>query len=285
MPDIAWLNGEWMPLEEARVPVRDRGYLFGDGVYEVIRSYQGRLWALQPHLDRLARSLGEIGLAGVDQEQLRNLVEEGSRRSGYASARVYLHVTRGVGPRWHSYPADLRPTVLVMVEEQQELSPARYEQGAAAITLPELRWGRCDIKSLNLLPNVLARQRAHQQGADEAIFVRSDGIVTEGAANSLFAVQGGVVITREEGPHILPSITRVLVLDCARRLELPVYEGPYTEALLRAAEEIFLAGTSPGIWAVTRLDGVPAGGGLPGPVTLRLTEAFFGRTAAGDDRL
>jgi D-alanine transaminase len=285
MPDLAWFNGEWLPLEEACVPVRDRGYLFGDGVYEVIRSYGGRLWAVAPHLARLERSMAAIGLAGVSIEQVRALVEEANRRSGYENARVYIHVTRGTAPRVHVYDPGLRPNLLVTVESQSEMSPARYETGAAAITLPEIRWGRRDIKSLNLLPNVLARQRAHEAGADEAILVEPDGIVTEGPADSLFVVHRGVLITREEGPHILSSITRAYVLDCARRLGLAVYEGPYTIDTVREAAEIFLGGTAIGLWAITRLDGQPAGGSAPGPVTRRLSEAYLARVAAGDDRL
>src|SRR5439155_15033952 len=140
------------------------------------------------------------------------LVEEGNRRSGYVNARVYIHVTRGTAPRGHVYDPGLRPNLLVTVESQPEMSAARYEAGAAAITLPEIRWGRRDIKSLNLLPNVLARQQAHEAGADEAILVQPDGIVTEGAADSLFVVRRGVLVTREEGPHILSSITRAYVL-------------------------------------------------------------------------
>lgn len=283
MADTAWLNGRWLPVEEAVVPVLDRGFMFGDGVYEVVRSYGGRLWALGAHLERLARSLNQIEISGVDLDFVRALVDEGNRRSGYESAHVYVQVTRGAAPRWHSFPKDVRPTVLLIVEQQRDLPPARYEEGAAAITLPELRWARRDIKSLNLLPNVLARQRAAEAGADEAILVEEDGIVTEGAAHAVFAVQDGVVITREEGPQILASITRALALDCAQRLGLPVYEGPYTRTLLGSASELFLAGTSPGIWAITQLDGKPVGDGRPGPVTRRLHEAYFARVEAGDD--
>jgi D-alanine transaminase len=274
-----------MPIEEACLPVRDRGSMFGDGVYEVVRSYGGRLWALGPHLERLARSMREIRLDGVDLAQVAALVEEGNRRAGFANARAYVHVTRGVAPRTHVFPAECPPTVLITVEPLSELPAERYERGAAAIILPEMRWGRRDIKSLNLLPNIMARQQAEEAGADEAILVEPGGIVTEAASHSIFVVHGGVLITREEGPHILSSITRAFVLDCARRLGVPVYEGPLTAALLRAADELFLAGTSPGVWAITRLDGEPAGGGTPGPVTRQLRESYSARVAAGDDRL
>lgn len=285
MPDLAWLDGEWLPLEEARIPVLDRGNMFGDGVYEVVRSYDGRLWSLDLHLERLERSLRAIGIAGISMAQVRQLVEEGNRRAGYANARVYLHVTRGVAPRVHTYPVDAKPTLLVTVEEQAPTAPALYEQGVAAITLPELRWARRDIKSLNLLPNIMARQQAAEAGAFEAILVQPDGIVTEGASHGIFMVDRGVLITREEGPHILSSITRALVLDGAARLGLPIYEGPFTNLALRRADELFLAGTSPGILPITRLDDYPVADGTPGPVTRRLTEAYFARIAAGDDHL
>lgn len=282
---IAWLDGAWMPLAEARVSVCDRGYLFGDGVYEVVRTYRRRPWALDLHLERFQRSMEAIALRGVDPERARALVLEGNRRAGYENARIYFHATRGVAPRAHPYPGDSRPTLLVTVEPLEDMPEARYRAGAAAITYPDLRWARRDIKSLNLLPNVLARQAAAEAGADEAILIERDGLVTEASAHSVFVVHAGVLITREEGPHILSSITRALVLDCARRIGVPVYEGPYTETLLRRADEVFLAGTSPGVWGVTRLDGEAVGSGAPGPVTLQLREAYMARVAAGEDRL
>lgn len=205
MPDLAWLDGEWLPIEEARVPVLDRGNMFGDGVYEVVRSYDGRLWALDLHLERLARSLQAIGIAGVTMAEVRPLVEEGNRRGGYANARVYLHVTRGVAPRVHTFPTNTKPTLLITVEEQPATAPALYEQGVAAVTLPELRWARRDIKSLNLLPNIMARQQAAEAGAFEAILVQPDGIVTEGASHGIFMVDRGVLITREEARTSSPA--------------------------------------------------------------------------------
>ena len=171
MPDIACLNGTFGPLSEARVPVEDRGYLFGDGVYEVVRTYGGEVFLLNAHLDRLDRSMAEVRIVpDWDRATMEGWIGEAVRRAGYAEAKIYIHVTRGVAPREHTFPA-VPPTTLLTVSEIHPLAPGLVAAGVAVVTTEDIRWGRCDVKSLNLLPNVLARQAARDVGAFESFFI------------------------------------------------------------------------------------------------------------------
>jgi D-alanine transaminase len=281
MPEVVYLNGQFVPPEEAVVSINDRGFLFGDAVYEVVRSYGGRLWALEPHLRRLQRSLREVDLHGVDIEQLGRVVEEACRRSGFPEASVYIQVTRGVAPRRHAYSRDMCPTVLVHVRDMGPMVDPRMAEGVGAITAPDLRWRRCDIKSTNLLANVLARTRATEQGAFEAILVDEEGYVTEATAASVFCVEDGVVFTRPAGPEILPSITRGVVIELAQEQEIPIREERVAVARFRKAQEVFLAGTGDEVCPVVQLDGAVIGDGRPGPITKRLLEAFRAKVAVG----
>lgn len=281
MPEVIYLNGRFVSRAEAVVPVEDRGFLFGDGVYEVVRSYGGRLWALERHLRRLERSLREIDLHGVDVEQLGQAIEEALCRSAFPDAIVYVQVTRGVAPRKHAYSPDLRPTILVHVRDIGPLLEERRHDGVAAITAPDTRWRRCDIKSTNLLPNVLARTQAKNQGAFEAILVDDQGYVTEATAASVFCVEKGVVLTRPAGPEILPSITREIVIELAQEAAIPLREERVVLERLRNAEEVFLAGTGDEVCPVIQLDGAPIGNGKPGPITKRLLRDFLERAGAG----
>ncbi|HIE51610.1 MAG TPA: amino acid aminotransferase [Armatimonadetes bacterium] len=283
MPEIAYLNGEFMPLAEARISVEDRGYLFGDGVYEVVVSYQGRLWALERHLQRLERSLRAIRLTGVEVAEIRKRVQQAVERAEFPFALVYFHVTRGVAPRDHAYAPDLTPTVLITVRPWKRTSPEEWEQGATAITVPEIRWARRDIKSLNLLPNVLAKQRAREQGAEEALFVEPSGEVNEGSSTNVFAVKDGVIITPALGPRLLPGITRGLVVEIARQEGFSVREEALMLDVLRTAEEAFLTGTGTEILGIVAVDGQPIGEGRVGPVTRRLKRAYELRVAQGRD--
>jgi len=281
MPEVVYLNGQFVPPEEAVVSINDRGFLFGDAVYEVVRSYRGRLWALEPHLQRLRRSLSEVDLHGVDIEQLRQVIEEACRRSGFAEANVYIQVTRGVAPRRHAYSRAMRPTVLVQVRDIGPMVDPRMDEGVEAITAPDLRWRRCDIKSTNLLANVLARTRATDQGAFEAILVDEEGYVTEATAASVFCVEEGVVLTRPAGPEILPSITRAVVIELAQEQQIPLREERVSVARFRKAQEVFLAGTGDEVCPVVKLDGAAIGDGRPGSITKRLLEAFRAKVAVG----
>ena len=283
MGEIAYLNGTWMAPPDAMVPAEDRGYLFGDGLYEVVVSYGGRPWALDRHLARLERGIGEVRFEGVDIDEVRKVAVEGLRRSEIDDAFVYIQVTRGVARRKHNWDADMTPTLFAIVRTQPVYDPKIWVEGVAMITTPEIRWGRCDIKSTNLLPNCLARQKAVETGATDAIFVRDDGIVTECAMNSLFIVTGGTVVTREDGPHILPGITQGLVVETAERLDIPVERRPFTKEELFDADEVFLTGTTPMVLPIREIDGVEVGGGAPGKITKTLLAAYIERRDRGDD--
>ncbi|RKY61921.1 MAG: amino acid aminotransferase [Candidatus Latescibacterota bacterium] len=283
MPEIAFLNGEFMPIEEAKVPVDDRGYQFGDGVYEVIESYKGRLWALERHLNRLRRSLSEIGISGITVDEIRERILEIHKKSGISRALVYVQVTRGVAPRRHAWmEVSLKPTLLITVREFEPVPEDLREKGIRTITLPEMRWGRRDIKSINLLPNVLAAQRAWEAGAYEAIFV-DNGYITEGAHNNIFAVRDGRLFTPQEGPHILSGITRGLVIEMAKEEGIPVEEGPLSYEALLEADEVFLTGTGVEVLGVVSVDGRRIGSGEVGPMTRRLYEMFMDRVERGMD--
>ncbi|MGH7252405.1 MAG: D-amino-acid transaminase, partial [Nitrospiraceae bacterium] len=276
MPDIGFLNGRFMPLEETQVPVEDRGFQFGDGVYEVIRTYHGRPFQLDAHLARLERSAKGIELRVPFQtREWQGYVGEGIRRGGYAESKVYIQLTRGVAPRDHLFPAAARPTAVMTIREMQPLNPALRSAGVAAVTVEDLRWGRCDIKSVNLLPNVMARQRAKEGGAFEAIFVRG-GEVTEGTVSNVMLVRGGVLITEPAGARILSGVTRAIVLALARKEGVSVQERAVGLDELRGADEVFLTGTTVEILPVVRLDGAPVGTGKPGALTARLYAYFQG---------
>jgi len=274
MPDIGFLNGRFMPLEETLVPVEDRGFQFGDGVYEVIRTYHGRPFQLDAHLARLERSAKGIELpVPVQTREWQGYVVEGIRRGGYAESKVYIQLTRGVAPRDHLFPAAARPTAVMTIREMQPLNPALRSAGVAAVTVEDLRWGRCDIKSVNLLPNVMARQRAKESGAFEAIFVRG-GEVTEGTVSNVMLVRGGVLMTEPAGARILSGVTRAIVLALARKEGVSVQERAVALDELRGADEVLLTGTTVEILPVVRLDGAPVGTGNPGALTTRLSAWF-----------
>jgi D-alanine transaminase len=280
-----YLNGEYLPRERAMVPVDDRGFLFGDGVYEVSRALDGRVVDHDRHWRRLLRSLAGIDLAvpaGMDEEALRAISERVLAGCGLGAghATVYLQLTRGAAtPRTHHYPDPrlVPPTVFVSAAPFAPLDAARAA-GVRVITLPDLRWGRCDIKSINLLPNVMAKQAAAAAGAHEAIFVRDD-LFTEGAATNLFGVVDGELRTHPASTAVLPGITREIALELARALTLPVREAPLGVDELPGADELFLTSTTNDVMPVVAVDGRSVGDGTPGPVTRRLAAAFAARTA------
>lgn len=274
MPDIACLNGAYMPLGEARVSVEDRGFLFGDGVYEVIRTYDGAPFLLAPHLERLRRSLAAIRIApDWAPGALEGWIAGALERAGYAEAKVYVQVTRGAAPRDHAFP-DVPPTTLVAVTPIRPLPAETVAAGVAVISVPDIRWGRCDVKSLQLLPNVLARQEALDAGAFEALLVGADGAVNEGAGTNLFAVQGGVLTTPALGPRILAGVSRAYLLDLARGMGLATEERTLTVREVYEADEVLLSGTTIEVVGVVTVDGRTVGDGKTGPVTKRLSAAF-----------
>lgn len=277
MPDIGFVNGRFHPLEEATVSVEDRGFQFGDGVYEVIRTYRGKPFHLDAHLARLERSARAIELPlPWNIQQWAAYVHDGIVRSGYPESKVYLQLTRGAAPRDHAFPASAKPTAVMTVREMKPMDPAVRASGVAVMTMDDWRWGRCDIKSVNLLPNVMARQKAKQAGVFEAVFIRN-GQVTEGAVSNVMVVKAGRVLTAPEGERILSGVTRMLVLELIRKEGLPVEERFVTLDELLRADEIFLTSTTVEVLPVIRVDGQaigPGGSGKPGPVTLKLQAAF-----------
>ncbi len=274
MPDIGFVNGRFCALSDAVVSVEDRGFQFGDGVYEVIRTYAARPFELDAHLARLERSAQGLHLPmPFTRAQLADDVREGIRRAGYSECKVYVQITRGAAPRDHQFPAALVPTLVMTVRELRPLAEEIRARGVCAITVEDQRWGRCDIKSVNLLPNVLARQQAAEAGVFEAIFVR-DGVVTEGAVSNLMLVRDGVVITAPEGPRILSGVTRSLVLTLARQSGLSVEERYSTRTDIESAQEVFLTGTTLEVLGIVRIDGKMIGSGQPGPVTQMLAARF-----------
>jgi D-alanine transaminase len=271
---IVYLNGEYLPESEARISVLDRGFLFGDGVYEVVPVYGGRLFRLEQHLDRLQRSLEAVRITPpLDREGWTRMLTELLERNPGADRSVYLQVTRGVARRDHAFPADAVPTVFAMVSPISAPDPALFETGVAAVTVPDNRWGRCDIKAITLLANILARQQAVEAGATEAIMLRG-GHATEGAASNLFVVGDGVLVTPPKDSSLLPGITRDLVVELAQAHGIPVMETPIPEAGLRAAEEIWLTSSTKEILPVTRLDGRAVGTGRPGPLWARMRDLY-----------
>lgn len=277
MPDVAFVNGAFMRLAEAKVSIEDRGFQFGDGIYEVIRTYQGRPFALEAHLTRMERSAMALDLTQpYSKSEWIDHILEGIRRAVYPEAKIYIQVTRGVAPRDHVYPVEVSPTVVMTVREFHPLDRSVQSAGVEAMTTEDIRWGRCDIKSINLLANVLARQQAKRAQVFEAILVKA-GLVTEGAVSNVMVVKGGVVVTAPEGPQILSGVTRAVVLDLALSEGLPVQERFVSQADLYDADEVFLSGTTVEVLAVVRIDGKIIGDGRPGPITQRLAGRFTSR--------
>ena len=279
-----YLNGEYVPLEKATVPVEDRGFLFGDGIYEVIRYYGGRPFQLDAHLRRLRRSADAARLPlAPAADDLPEICEHLLVENNLQDTNVYVECTRGAAhPRVHAFPAHPQPTLLVMPSPFYAIPPDARIHGVKTITAPDLRWGRCDIKSIMLLPNAMAKTQAHEAGAFEAILVR-DGMVTEGSSCNIFAVLNGTVATHPTGPHILGGITREVVLGLAAELGLTTREAAFTVEQMYGAEEVFLTTTTAEVLPVTRVDERPIGRGEPGAVAARVYEAFRRRVQTKND--
>lgn len=266
---LVYLNGEFLPLDQARVSVLDRGFLFGDGVYEVIPVYGGRPLRLEEHLRRLDDSLRGIRMTSpLVRSEWAEII--GRLIDGVDDHSVYLQVTRGVGlARDHSIPVGVRPTVFAMGSPITPVPAA----GARAITLEDIRWRWCNIKAITLLPNVLLRQQAVERGCAEAVLVR-EGHITEGTASNVFAVIGGVIVTPPKGPELLPGITRDLVLELVRAEGLPAREQAIPLEEFAGAEEIWITSSTREVLPVVELDGRPVGRGRPGLVWERVSALY-----------
>jgi D-alanine transaminase len=277
MPELAYLNGEIMPIENAVVPVEDRGYNFGDAVYEYVASYKGRLFYLEPHLDRLEHSLAALAFPPLPREKIRTAIETLFAEAAIDRAGIYIQISRGVAPRDHAFPADADLQFLMILRQVHEKPAVLREKGAAAITVTDIRWGRCDIKTVQLLPNVLAKQQALEAGAYDAIFVAETGEVREGTSSNLFIIKDQGLITHPLTPRILPGITRMIILDICRAAGLSVEEAYFDKAALYAADEVFMSGTITEVLPITRIDGQPICDGAVGPVARRLNRDLLDR--------
>ncbi len=267
-------------MEDACVSVMDRGFLFGDGVYEVIPAYGGRLFRLSHHLQRLQNSLDGIRLSNplstsAWHKILNEVLEHNREQTGVSNDQsVYLQVTRGsAAKRDHSFPDRITPTVFVFSIPIAEPDPVVTTQGIAAITLDDIRWQYCDIKAITLLPNVLLRQQAADRNAAEALLIRN-GLVIEGSASNVFVIRDGAILTPPRGEQMLPGITRDLVLELAEQHALPCHETDISEDTLRQADEVWVTSSTREIVPVTSLDGKAVGDGLPGPVWKSMIELY-----------
>ncbi|MDE1905735.1 MAG: D-amino-acid transaminase [Rhodospirillales bacterium] len=284
MARIAYVNGRYVKLAEAAVNIEDRGYQFGDGIYEVFYAYRGRLIDEALHFARLERSRGEIGLtAPMGKAALRVVIHELMRRNRVETGLIYLQLTRGVARRDHAFPMPKPRSALTLTVRPKPEPPEELSGwSAAAITLADERWGRCDIKSINLLPNVLAREAAKQAGALEAVLFDAQGMVTEGATSSVWMVGADNVLrTRALDQHVLPGCTRAALLADVAAEGLEFQEQAFSLEELRAAREIFITSATSFVKPITRLDGMPVGNAAPGLIASRLYARYLARLKEG----
>ncbi|MGA2171940.1 MAG: aminotransferase class IV [Sedimentisphaerales bacterium] len=275
---IAMINDRITAMSEVGPEYLDRGTFFGDGVYEVLRSYNGKIFAIDEHMARFERSLAQIEIAGVDINEVRSRVTKAFEKAAIANAKIYFHITRGSGPREHLADTTMKPNFFLTVTELKE-NPKLKQEGVAVSIYPDLRWKRCDIKSLNLLANVLAKRDADKKGCWEALFVNDEGLITEGSSAAFFGILGGKLRTSPLAQNILPSVTRKYVLKAAKNIGLKVEEESLTTVQARTAAELFLAVTTRDIIPVVKFDGQTIADGRPGKWTNQLIEEFKKFTA------
>jgi D-alanine transaminase len=282
MARIAYVNGRYRPLQDAAVAAEDRGYQFADGVYEVIKVLAGRPCDLGRHLDRLERSLAALEIAPpMSRRALQSVLFETLRQNRLSAALLYVQITRGTGPRNHLFPKVARPSLVVTVRRPVFPGEREREEGVGVITRPDLRWGRCDIKSISLLANVLARQSAAAAGCREAWLIDRDGMVTEGSASNAYIVDPeGRLITHPLNERILGGVTRSVILELARRDGIEVVERPFSLDEAHGAREAALSSTSSWLLPVTAIDSRPVSNGMPGHVVRRLMALYGGHLAA-----
>jgi D-alanine transaminase len=279
--NTVYLNGEYLPKDRATISVDDRGFLLSDGMYEVTAAYRGRLFRLEQHVARLQKGLDELRInydpTGLPEMHAHLMAV--NELDAEDVAIVYMQITRGAAPRTHHFPPEgTLPTVYAFAQPYVRPEPARWARGYEAITVPDRRWGRVDIKSIGLLPNVLAQQAAVDAGAEDALLVK-EGIALEGAHTNVFAVFGGVVTTHPATQQILHGVSRAYVIELARDLGFGVEERPVPLEEMRGADEIFFTGTTTEVRPTVQLDGRPIGDGKVGPVAKALYEAFQAGTS------
>lgn len=268
------INEHLVDEQDAKVPYNDRGYVFGDGIYEYIRTYNNNIFTAKPHFERLLRSAKEIGLElKYNVDELTELIQELLAANSVVNGGVYIQVTRGAAPRDHAFPTPSVEANVMAFTKTYERPYKLLEEGINAITTEDIRWLRCDIKSLNLLGNVLAKERAVKYNAQEAIQHRGD-IVTEGSSSNVYAIKAGEIYTHPVNNYILNGITRMVIKDIAEEKGIPFNEGTFTLDFLRNADEIIVSSTSIEVMPVVKLDGEQVGDGEVGPITKSLQEGF-----------
>jgi D-alanine transaminase len=287
MSRIAYVNGRYVPIRQPSVEVEDRGLQFADSVYEVILVCSGTLVDEEPHLDRLERSLGEIHLGpAMSRRSLKLVMRHVLRRNRIGDGMLYVQVTRGAAPRNPAFPAATRPSLMVTARRLLPLNPDALAAGVSVTALPDLRWKRCDIKSVALLPNILAKQQALDGGFFDAWMIGEDGFVTEGSASNAWIVTAaGDLVTRPAGPAILRGVTRMTAIRLAGELKMPFVERPFGLAEAKSAREAFLTSASAYVLPVVRIDEAVIGDGRAGPLTMALIkryQAYMAQGAAAD---
>jgi D-alanine transaminase len=281
MSRVAYVDGQYLSHRLAAVHIEDRGYQFADGVYEVPAVMSGHIVDEEPHLVRLARSLSELRMAApISDTALKIVMREVIRRNRIRDGIVYLQISRGVAARDHAFPKSVKPVIVVTSRRRRPADPRIADDGIAVITIPDIRWQRCDIKSIALLPNVLGKQRAREAGAYEAWQVDREGHVTEGTSTNAWIVTADrTVVTRQADNAILNGVTRLAVFEIIEREGFRLVERSFTVAEAKAASEAFLTSTTVDLLPVVRIDGDPVASGVPGPLSRRLRECYLAHAA------
>ena len=277
MSRVAYVNGRYVPHAKAAVHIDDRGYQFADGVYEVIALIKGKFLDEVGHLDRLERSLRELRIAApMGRRALSHVLRETVRRNGIASGIVYVQITRGVARRDHPFPPETAPSIVVTARRIKGPSPKAVEEGIGVITQKDIRWERRDIKSISLLPNVLAKQEARENNAYEAWLIGEGGVVNEGSStNAWIVTKDNILVTHPADHSVLNGITRLGVLAAAKKIGVRIEERSFSVEEAHAAKEAFLTSTTSHLLSVVTIDGKPVGNGHPGEVTIKLRQAYF----------
>jgi len=271
---IIFLNNDFIPLDQAKVSVLDRGFIFGDAIYEVIPVFCGKLFRFDEHLVRLNNSLSSVKINNpYSSEKWLSILQELITKNGSGTLSIYLQITRGVAPRNHTFPDDITPTVFIMANPLAALDNTILKNGVAIVTMDDIRWQYCQIKTTALIANILLRQQAYEKDAVEALLIR-DGIVTEGAASNVFVIKDNTIYTPPKTNSVLPGITRDLVVELAIKLKLDIREENIPESLLESADEIWLTSSMKDILPVTKMNSRNVGSGAPGPLWNKLHLAF-----------
>ncbi len=279
MKELAYLNGVFGPVAEARVSIEDRGFQFGDGIYEVIAAFNGRPFLAEQHLARLKRSTAAIELDfDLDAHPLMPIIDEGLRRSGLSEAMIYIQITRGTAPRAHEIPTEIKPTVVMTFKPLPAMPQEYRSHGIKAMTTLDTRWAKCYVKAITLLPNLLAKHEAIRRGFDDAIFVTNTAEVRECTSANVFVVHGSRTATPRRTESILHGITQGFIFECAANVDLDVEERTITVDSLRTADEVFMSSTIVEVLAITSIDGRAVGNGRVGPVTQRIHDEFKKRS-------